>query len=121
MTVRRAVDAAGTAYAVTGWGYEPSGAVRRVTHPGGRAGAEPEPAGSEPVGPSLRALAEAAVLCSDAALAPPTGQRSDWQAVGDPVEAALLAFAGRCGVPVDSARADWPRRAEPRSTRRRGG
>jgi Ca2+-transporting ATPase len=57
-------------------------------------------------------MAEAAALCSDASLAPPTGERAEWQAMGDPVEAALLAFAGRCGVPVDEVRARWPRRAE---------
>ena len=143
MTVQRAFDAAGTAYAVTGRGYEPNGSVRRLSGAGdhrgpepvgpdaaqsdrpasGRAGTtpgdpdadgRPDPAGPDPVGPSesLRAMAEAAVLCSDASLAPPTGERSEWQALGDPVEAALLAFAERCGVPVDAARARWPRRAE---------
>jgi len=111
MTVQRAFDAAGAAHVVTGRGYEPYGSVRRLEpDPAARDPAAPDPA----VGPSdsVRALAEAAALCSDASLSPPTGARSEWQAVGDPVEAALLAFAGRCGVGVEEVRARWPRHAE---------
>src|SRR5690606_33417761 len=110
MTVQRAFDAAGAAHVVTGRGYEPYGSVRRLEpDPAARDPAAPDPA----VGPSdsVRALAEAAALCSDASLAPPTGARPEWQAVGDPVEAALLAFAGRCGVGVEEVRARWPRHA----------
>src|SRR5690606_16839699 len=111
MTVQRAYDATGTAHVVTGRGYEPNGSVRRLAR---RRTAEPGRDEPAPGGPSdaLRAMAEAAVLCSDASLAPPAGERSEWQAMGDPVEAALLAFAGRCGVSVDAARQRWPRRAE---------
>ena len=42
----------------------------------------------------------------------PAGRRTaDWGAVGDPLEAALVAFAARCGLDPD-ARAAWPRVAE---------
>ncbi|MBX6748064.1 MAG: cation-transporting P-type ATPase [Micromonosporaceae bacterium] len=95
------------------------GLDRAVPTSGGLSPAWPASGGPSPAWPasdgpsdSLRAMAEAAVLCSDASLDPPTDDRSEWQAMGDPVEAALLAFAGRCGVPVDATRARWPRRAE---------
>lgn len=105
MAVQRAFDAAGREYAVTGRGYAPDGAVH------GPVETRHGPAGPGPTD-ALRALARAAALCSDACLVPPAGKKAEWQAIGDPLEAALLAFAGRCGVPVPAERGAWPRVAE---------
>jgi len=54
----------------------------------------------------LSALARAAVLCNNAAL-----RRHDgvWKAEGDPMEAALLAFAGKTGSDIRQTRAAWTR------------
>ncbi|MFG2041859.1 cation-translocating P-type ATPase [Dactylosporangium sp. NPDC048998] len=65
---------------LTGRGYDPDGT------------AAPAP------GPRVRRLAEAIVLCNDAGLAPPDGDHPAWRPVGDPMEAALLVAAARCGV-----------------------
>ncbi|WP_373889881.1 cation-transporting P-type ATPase [Massilia sp. H6] len=54
----------------------------------------------------LEELARAAVLCNDAALHETEGV---WQAEGDPMEAALLAFAGKLGMQASSTHAAWPR------------
>jgi Ca2+-transporting ATPase len=83
MAVDRLVLPDGAAVALTGRGYDPQGS------------AEPAP------GPDTRRLAEAMVLCNDAALAAPGPDRAIWRAVGDPMEAALLVAAARCGVPAD--------------------
>ncbi|MEV0808498.1 cation-transporting P-type ATPase [Micromonospora sp. NPDC050200] len=99
MAVQQAVTADGARYAVTGSGYAPYGHVHR----GGSAVAVPE---------ELRRLARAGLLCSDAALSTPDDERPDWGAVGDPLEAALVAFAGRCGLDPEATRAAWPRVAE---------
>jgi Ca2+-transporting ATPase len=98
MAVQRAYDRTGYEHVVTGRGYAPEGTVQ----------------GPYEAGPSdsLRAMARAAAFCSDASLVPPGAGRADWQAIGDPVEAALLAFAGRCGVSIEAERAAWPRHAE---------
>jgi Ca2+-transporting ATPase len=98
MAVRLAVDADGREYHISGRGYEPSGRLSG-------------PRGSD-VPQGLRALAQAALLCSDAALRAPSGDHRDWRAIGDPMEAALVAFAGRCGLVLDTVRAEWPRVAE---------
>jgi Ca2+-transporting ATPase len=100
MAVQQAVTAAGETYTVEGAGYQPAGTVRD--------------AGGEPVPPpaALQALARAVLLCNDAAIAPPTEDNPQWTAVGDPMEAALVAFAARCGLPVEAGRAAWPRVAE---------
>ncbi|MEU2348492.1 cation-transporting P-type ATPase [Modestobacter sp. NPDC049651] len=66
--------------AVHGSGYEPTG---RVTGPG-------------PAVEASRELARVAVLCSTGRVRR-TGE--GWTAVGDPMEAALHALAGRAGVP----------------------
>ncbi|MER7008190.1 HAD family hydrolase, partial [Dactylosporangium sp. NPDC000555] len=42
------------------------------------------------------------MLCNDAGLAPPDGEHPAWRPVGDPMEAALLAAAARCGVGLDA-------------------
>jgi Ca2+-transporting ATPase len=110
MTVQRAFDAAGGEHLVTGRGYAPDGTVRGPVRSGdGCEAGEPDP-----VGPSdaLWGMAVAVVLCCDASLVPPTDERGEWQAIGDPLEAALLAFAGRCGVSAQAEWAAWPRVAE---------
>ncbi|WP_320067895.1 cation-transporting P-type ATPase [Micromonospora sp. RTGN7] len=99
MAVQRAVTADGSAYDVTGAGYEPRGAVRRD----GATVAVPD---------ELRRLARAGLLCNDAVLSPPTDERPGWDAVGDPLEAALVAFAARCGLTPETTRTAWPRVAE---------
>ncbi len=93
MAVREAA-AAGLTHTVSGVGYEPKGEV------------EPEPT------PALVRLAESAVLCSDATIAPSNGDSGDWTAIGDPMEAALVAFAGRCGLDPQAIRGAAPRIAE---------
>ncbi|GID32349.1 cation-translocating P-type ATPase [Paractinoplanes brasiliensis] len=91
MSVQRAVTPDGAGYTITGTGYAPSGAVR------------PE------VSDALRLLALAGLLCNDANLVPPSEEHTGWKAAGDPMEAALLAFAARCGLDVAAERAAAPR------------
>jgi len=93
MAVRQAM-AGGRAHSIAGTGYEPKGEI--------------EPEATQ----ALLDLARAAVLCSDATLAPPNGDRPEWTAIGDPLEAALVAFAGRCGLDPQAERNDAPRIAE---------
>ncbi|MGC5306994.1 cation-translocating P-type ATPase [Micromonospora zamorensis] len=99
MAVQQVVTADGAPYGVTGTGYAPHGTVHRD----GVAVAVPD---------ELRRLARAGLLCNDAALSPPDHERHDWGAVGDPLEAALVAFAARCGLDPQATRAAWPRVAE---------
>jgi Ca2+-transporting ATPase len=96
MAVQRVVTADLAEYTVEGVGYEPAGAVHGV-----RSGTT-----------AVRELARAVLLGSDAAIAPPTPEDPRWRAVGDPMEAALVAFAGRCGLVAEAERAGWPRVAE---------
>lgn len=93
MAVRQAV-ADGASHSVTGIGYSPTGEV------------VPSPSAG------LAELARAAILCSDATVAGPTGDRPEWTAIGDPMEAALVAFAARCGLNPDEVRKLSPRIAE---------
>ncbi|ATO12546.1 ATPase [Micromonospora sp. WMMA2032] len=99
MAVQQAVTAGRARYAVTGTGYAPHGEVRHRD--------EPVDAPDE-----LRRLARAGLLCNDATLTPPTDDRPEWSAIGDPLEAALVAFAARCGVDPETTRDAWPRVAE---------
>nr|WP_205789415.1 cation-transporting P-type ATPase [Micromonospora sp. HM134] len=99
MAVRTAVTPDGTRYDVDGVGYAPHGRVGRDGVPV----AVPE---------DLRRLARAGLLCNDATLSPPQDDQPDWGAVGDPLEAALVAFAGRCGLEPTATRGAWPRVAE---------
>jgi magnesium-transporting ATPase (P-type) len=82
------------AFTLDGAGYEPKGAIRldeaEVEH------------GDHPV---LAELARAAALCNDAALHEREGV---WTVEGDPMEGALLAFAGKAGIDGDDI-ADWRR------------
>ncbi|WP_238162245.1 cation-translocating P-type ATPase [Micromonospora endolithica] len=99
MAVQEAVTGDGDRFGITGTGYAPHGDVRRHGEP-------------VAVPDELRRLARAALLCNDAALAPPTEEQPGWTAVGDPLEAALVAFAARCGLDPEGSRAAWPRVAE---------
>jgi P-type Ca2+ transporter type 2C len=99
MAVQRAVAADFLEYGVVGSGYEPTGEVR------GPAGLGTPPA-------PVVELARAGLLCNDAALAPPTQDDPRWRAVGDPMEAALVAFAARCGLDPEGERLARPRLAE---------
>lgn len=85
----------GVLFAVDGTGYEPGGEVRLD----GR----PVQADSHP---GLAELARAAALCNDATL---QEQAGTWSANGDPMEAALLAFAGKAGMAASEQHSNWPR------------
>jgi Ca2+-transporting ATPase len=95
MSVQSAVDACGDAYTVEGHGYEPAGLVQG---PGG--GAIPD---------RLRELARAVVLCADATVLAPDAEHPEWRPAGDPMEAALVAFAARCGLTPAKEREEWQR------------
>jgi magnesium-transporting ATPase (P-type) len=82
-------------YRVDGNGYEPAG---RFT-PGCGSVTPPEH-------PPLEDLALAAVLCNDAEL---HNQEGQWIVEGDPMEGALLAFAGRAGLDRGETRGRWAR------------
>ncbi|MEU0557263.1 cation-transporting P-type ATPase [Dactylosporangium sp. NPDC006015] len=90
MSVERLLLPDGGEITLTGTGYAPSGTATP----------EPGAAGLE--------LARALVLCNDADL---DHARPEWAPVGDPMEAALLAAAGRCGVDL-AVRQEFPRVAE---------
>ncbi|MGX4640388.1 cation-transporting P-type ATPase [Massilia sp. SYSU DXS3249] len=82
-------------FALEGSGYEPKGALTL---------------GETPVAPAEHAvldeLGRAAALCNDAALHEREGV---WHAEGDPMEGALLAFAGKMDVEPRSLQAVWTR------------
>lgn len=101
MAVDRAVTPDGETYRFVGRGYDPVGQVHG-----------PAASGPGEAPPPLLDLARAAVLCNDAHLTPPGATHADWRAVGDPVEAAMVAFAGRCGLDPIAERARAPRVAE---------
>lgn len=82
MSVQSAVTADGI-YRVTGSGYEPTGAIRRVDGD--------EIVTHEPV---LTDLGRAGLLCNDANIRRDGGR---WQAEGDPTEAALVSFGMKAG------------------------
>jgi len=94
MSVQQAVTGDGTRWTVTGKGYAPDGEV------------------SPPVTANLEVLARAGLLCNDADLAAPTTAGDEWAPVGDPLEAALVTFAARCGLDPHAVRAAAPRVAE---------
>lgn len=99
MSVEGAVTRDGRRWRARGRGYEPAG---QVLADDGRSGDDAP----------LLELARAAVLCNDAHLAAPTSHHPKWTAVGDPLEAALLAFAARCGVDAQAERTNAPRVGE---------
>ncbi|MFE4208991.1 cation-translocating P-type ATPase [Streptomyces goshikiensis] len=73
---------------VSGTGYEPTGHLTS-------AGNLISPERLRP----LRELLTTAALCNDASLRPPRQGADEWRAVGDPMEAALLAAAAKAGCP----------------------
>jgi Ca2+-transporting ATPase len=99
MSVRRAVTRH-REYAVHGFGYDPTGSVTAVDET------------AVPAADDLIELARAGLLCSDATLLPPDDEQPHWRAVGDPVEAALVAFAARCGLEPQAERDAAERVAE---------
>ncbi len=82
-------------FALEGAGYEPSGVLRLD-------GESVDPAGHA----VLEELARAAALCNDAAL---TLREGVWQVAGDPMEGALLSFAGKMDVDARKERGAWAR------------
>ncbi|MFN4089551.1 MAG: cation-transporting P-type ATPase [Alphaproteobacteria bacterium] len=97
MTVRSAVTGDGS-FTVSGIGYEPRGAIAVD-------GREIDAAADGP----LNELARAALLCNDAGLR----HRDDgWAIDGDPMEGALVAFAGKAGHDIAETRTQWPRADE---------
>jgi len=93
----------GRQIAVGGVGYEPVGAFTE----GGRA---LDPAAADES--SLRELLQALVLCNDAELQPPEGERAAWTVIGDPTEGALLVLARKAGLAPAALRKGAPRQAE---------
>jgi P-type Ca2+ transporter type 2C len=82
-------------FTVTGEGYSPHGAVRSRR-------------GSDPLD-GLHDLARDSLLCNDADLE----QTDDrWRPLGDPTEAALVAFAARAGLAAAPTRSAHPRTGE---------
>ncbi|MFP4639114.1 MAG: cation-translocating P-type ATPase [Guyparkeria sp.] len=82
-------------YTVSGEGYSPIGQVCREQQPVDGAGVD-----------ALSELARVGLLCNDASL---HEQDDEWRVEGDPMEGALVAFAGRAGLEVDKERDRWHR------------
>ncbi|PWK65201.1 Ca2+-transporting ATPase [Streptomyces sp. CG 926] len=87
MVVQHVWTPAGTVD-VSGTGYEPHGDLTRDRRPVAAEEAR-----------SVRELLTTAALCNDASLRPPRNESEAWTAVGDPMEAALLAAAARVACP----------------------
>jgi Ca2+-transporting ATPase len=85
-------------YHVTGFGYAPSGRIEPIGQPPG-------------ADPDLVRLLRDVVVCNDAHLVAPA-RGEEWTASGDPLEAALLAVAGKGGHDVEGIRRRWSRVAE---------
>jgi magnesium-transporting ATPase (P-type) len=83
-------------WSVTGQGYAPTGTVRHD-------GTEIAPADD----PHLPEFARIAALCNDAVL---HQEASTWRIEGDPMEGALMAFAGKVTGNCASPFPDWQRR-----------
>ncbi|MGY0234225.1 cation-translocating P-type ATPase [Longispora urticae] len=113
MTVER-LACANTVVSLTGQGYDPSGTLTsttrddRLTDEGvpGLPGADL----SDDLTPVPR-LARDLLLCNDADIAPPAAPDGPWTPVGDPMEAALVVAAARCGLDI-TERAAYPRLSE---------
>ncbi len=91
MTVTRLESARAGAVVVDGAGYAPEGGFRTVE------GAAVDPA-------LLREMLEVAEHCNDSGIA--EDDAGDWHAVGDPMEAALIALARKGGAPGERDRHD---------------
>lgn len=95
MTVRRLELTEGVIM-VTGTGYEPVGDLQP----------SPDDETREELLAAGRRLALAGLLCNDAQL---RHSDSQWTAVGDPMEGALVALAAKSGLETDRIRSAWPR------------
>lgn len=83
---------------VIGTGYEPQGRVVRAGETVTASDA-----------PDLAALLRVAMLCNDAALEPPSDRSTEWRALGDPTEAALLVVGVRLGLDRAALDCELPR------------
>jgi magnesium-transporting ATPase (P-type) len=81
---------------VSGVGYDPYGSIT------------PDPAG-KPFGNDVHSLLEAALLCNNARLNPPTSEHPTWTSLGDQTEAALRVAAIKGGVDERELGAACPR------------
>ncbi|WP_412538750.1 cation-transporting P-type ATPase [Longispora sp. K20-0274] len=99
MTVER-LACANTILDLAGQGYDPTGVLSPAS-------------GDDPRGAAIAVsrLARDLLLCNDADIAPPATPNGPWTPVGDPMEAALVTAAARCGVDV-AERAAYPRISE---------
>lgn len=111
--VVRHVETASGAWKADGVGYDPEGAVREA--PSQRDDTSKEKTGTEgaPVAwadlpHDAQHAIQAMVLCNDAELR--KGEDGTWIPDGDPLEAALLAFARRSGCDDEALRGASPRR-----------
>jgi magnesium-transporting ATPase (P-type) len=95
MTVRE-VWVAGQRLMVSGLGYDPQG------------GFTPAPAGAA-FEADLQQLLEAALLCNNSRLTPPSAERSQWTCLGDQTEAALRVLALKGGADEARLSQTWPR------------
>lgn len=82
-------------FILDGIGYEPEGTIFLN-----------EQATDSNEHPSLKELARAALLCNDASLHEKEG---GWTVEGDPMEGALLAFAGKVGLLLQEEKVSWVR------------
>ncbi|MBD0422686.1 cation-translocating P-type ATPase [Streptomyces sp. TRM S81-3] len=86
---------------IVGTGYDPEG---RVVRDGETVTADDAP--------DLAALLRAAMLCNDAALEPPSDGSTQWGALGDPTESALLVGGARLGLDRAALDRELPRSDE---------
>ena len=95
MTVRE-VWVAGQRLRVSGLGYEPKGEFA------------PSPRGT-PLERDFNTLLEAALLCNNSRLIPPSAERPQWASLGDQTEAALRVLALKGGLNEEALNAIFPR------------
>ena len=93
MTVVRTITA-DTELSVTGSGYDPHGQLLIDSTP------------VNAVSSTVNELATAAILCNDASI---QQQPNGFKISGDPMEAALLVFARKCGLENHIVSQQWPR------------
>ncbi|KTG17294.1 MULTISPECIES: cation-transporting P-type ATPase [unclassified Guyparkeria] len=89
------VAVAGAEFTVTGESYSPVGQIVHDDRPV-----------DQSEGSLLEEMARAGLLCNDAGL---VQKQEAWQVEGDPMEGALIAFAGRAGLDIDAERDRWHR------------
>jgi len=95
MTVRE-VWAGNRRFSVGGAGYEPKGNFSPAIDPTG-------------VRDDLRKLLNAAILCNNSRLLPPTPERPRWSYLGDQTEAALRVLAAKGKVVEEDIQQEFPR------------